>query len=40
MASQHCRDFNQLSMAESYLKRALIQKDVSPATVIKLAEVL
>ncbi len=39
MASQHCRDFNQLSMAESYLQRALAQKDVSPATVVKLAEV-
>ena len=38
VASQHCRDFNQLSMAENYLKRALEQKDVAPPTIIKLAE--
>jgi tetratricopeptide (TPR) repeat protein len=39
IASQHSRNFNNLSLAESYLKRALEQKDVAPATMVKLAEV-
>ncbi len=39
LASQHSRNFNNLSLAESYLKRALEQKDVSPTTIIKLAEI-
>jgi tetratricopeptide (TPR) repeat protein len=39
IASQHSRNFNNLSLAESYLKRALEQKDASPATMVKLAEV-
>jgi tetratricopeptide (TPR) repeat protein len=39
IASQHSREFNNLSFAESYLKRALEQKDVTPATVVKLAEI-
>jgi tetratricopeptide (TPR) repeat protein len=39
IASQHSREFNNLTFAESYLKRALEQKDVTPATVIKLAEI-
>jgi tetratricopeptide (TPR) repeat protein len=30
IASQHSREFNNLSFAESYLKRALEQKDVTP----------
>ena len=39
LASQHSRNFNNLSLAESYLKRALEQKDVSPTTIVKLAEI-
>jgi tetratricopeptide (TPR) repeat protein len=39
IASQHSRNFNNLSLAESYLKRALEQKDVSAATLILLAEI-
>ncbi|MDD5141221.1 MAG: sulfotransferase [Verrucomicrobiales bacterium] len=38
-AGQQSRDFNNLTMSERYLKRALEQKDVSPATLVKLAEV-
>ncbi len=39
LASEHSRNFNNLSLAESYLKRALEQKNVSPTTIIKLAEI-
>jgi tetratricopeptide (TPR) repeat protein len=39
VAGQHSRNFNNFSMAESYLKRALEQKDVSPAIFIQLAEI-
>ena len=38
-AGQQSRDFNNLNLAERYLKRALEQKNVSPATLVKLAEV-
>jgi tetratricopeptide (TPR) repeat protein len=38
-AGQQCRDFNHLILAENYLRRALEQKDVSPAIIVKLAEV-
>jgi tetratricopeptide (TPR) repeat protein len=38
-AGQHSRDFNNFSMAERYFKLALEQKDVSPATLVKLAEI-
>jgi tetratricopeptide (TPR) repeat protein len=38
-AGQRCRDFNHLAMAESYLQRALEQRDASPAAAIQLAEV-
>jgi tetratricopeptide (TPR) repeat protein len=39
IAGQHCRDFNQLPLAENYLKRALEQKDASPIILVKLAEI-
>jgi tetratricopeptide (TPR) repeat protein len=38
-AGQQCRDFNHLALAEGYFQRALEQKDVSPAIIVKLAEV-
>ena len=38
-AGQQCREFNHLTLAEKYLQRALEQKDVSPATIVQLAEV-
>lgn len=39
LASKHSRNFHNLSLAENYLKRALEQKDVSPATFVQLAEI-
>ncbi len=39
VAGQQCRDFNNLTMAEDYLKRASDQNDVSPTILVKLAEV-
>jgi len=38
-AGQQSRDFSNFNMAENYLKRAMEQKDASPATIVKLAEV-
>ena len=39
LAAQHCRSFNNLSLAENYLKRALEQKDAPPVILVKLAEI-
>jgi tetratricopeptide (TPR) repeat protein len=39
VAGQKCCDFRKEDMAEGYLRRAVEQKDASPATLVKLAEV-
>jgi tetratricopeptide (TPR) repeat protein len=39
LAGQKCREFRKEDMAEEYLRRAVEQKDASPATLVKLAEV-
>src|SRR5205085_3981601 len=39
MAGTYCRNFNRYEMARRYFERAVEQKDVSPDTLVKLAEV-